>query len=341
MIGFAQQTAGRNVMGAHLAALTRRTVLAGLSAAAVLRPERAFAAWPERNISMIHGLTAGGGVDVSARVIAEGLSRKLGQQIVVEPKPGAAGTLAVAQMARATPDGYSLGWIPSGYAVSAAMYKSLPYQPLDDLTMIGQALEFPFVIVTYPEHPIRNIPDLIKTAKARPEPILGGVPGAGTPQHLLIEYFMRLAGIKIQTVPFRGGNQALTELLGKRLDFLIDPPIALIGQIKSDALHAIGVSSAKRYGPLPDVGTIAEAGFPDFSITSWMGMVGPARLPPDITSRLNREINALIAEPTVVERIHALGSEPKGGTPDDFKALIAKDIARWTKVIADAGIERI
>ena len=182
-------------MGAHLAALTRRTVLAGLSAAAVLRPERAFAAWPERNISMIHGLTAGGGVDVSARVIAEGLSRKLGQQIVVEPKPGAAGTLAVAQMARATPDGYSLGWIPSGYAVSAAMYKSLPYQPLDDLTMIGQALEFPFVTVTYPEHPIRNIPDLIKTAKARPEPILGGVPGAGTPQHLLIEYFMRLAAL--------------------------------------------------------------------------------------------------------------------------------------------------
>jgi tripartite-type tricarboxylate transporter receptor subunit TctC len=324
-----------------MAALTRRTMLAGLAAAAALRPERAFAAWPERNISMIHGLTAGGGVDVSARVIAEGLSRRLGQQIVVEPKPGAAGTLAAAQTARATPDGYLLQWIPSGYAVSAAMYKSLPYQPVDDFTIIGQAIEFPFVIVTHPEHPIRNIPDLIQTAKARSEPILGGVPGAGTPQHLLIEYFMRLAGIKIQAVPFRGGNQALTELLGKRIDFLIDPPIALIGQIKSGGLHAIGVSSEKRFGPLPDVGTIAEAGFPGFSITSWMGMVGPAKLPPDITARLNREINALIAEPAVVERIHALGSEPRGGAPEDFKALIAKDIARWTKVIADAGIERI
>ena len=111
-----------------MAALTRRTMLAGLAAAAALRPERAFAAWPERNISLIHGLTAGGGVDVSARVIAEGLSRKLGQQIVVEPKPGAAGTLAAAQMARATPDGYPLGWIPSGHAVTAATYKSLPYQ---------------------------------------------------------------------------------------------------------------------------------------------------------------------------------------------------------------------
>ena len=324
-----------------MAAITRRTMLAGLAGAAVLRPERAFAAWPERNISLIHGLTAGGGVDVSARVIAEGLSRKLGQQIVVEPKPGAGGTLASAQMARATPDGYQLEWIPSGYAVTAAMYKSLPYQPIDDFTIIGQAIDFPFVIVTYPGHTIRSIPDLIKTAKERNEPLLGGVPGAGTPQHLLLEYLSRLAGIKIQVVPFRGGNQALTELLGKRLDFLVDPPIALIGQIKSGGLHAIGVTSEKRYAPLPDVGSIAEAGFPGFSVTSWMGMVGPAKLPQAITARLNSDINALIAEPAVVERIHALGSEPKGGTPDDFKALIAKDIARWTKVIADAGIERI
>jgi tripartite-type tricarboxylate transporter receptor subunit TctC len=324
-----------------MAALTRRTMLAGLSAAAVVRPERAFAAWPERNISLIHGLTAGGGVDVSARVIAEGLSKRLGQQIVVEPKPGAAGTLAAAQMARATADGYLLGWIPSGHAVTAATYKSLPYDPINDFTIIAQAIEFPFVIVTHPEHTIRNIPDLIKLAKSRSEPLLGGVPGAGTPQYLLIEYFMRLAGIKIQIVPFRGGNQALTELLGKRLDFLIDPPIALIGQINSGALRAIGVTGDKRYAPLPDVGSIAEAGFPGFSVTSWMGLVGPAKLPQDIASRLNKEVNALVAEPAVIKRIHTLGSEPKAGTPDDFKKLIARDIARWTKVIADAKIERI
>jgi tripartite-type tricarboxylate transporter receptor subunit TctC len=324
-----------------MAALTRRSMLAGLSALAALRPERALAAWPDRNISLIHGLTAGGGVDVSARVIAEGLSRKLGQQIVVEPKPGAAGTLAAAQMARANPDGYLLGWIPSGFAVTAAMYKSLPYHPTDDFTFIGQAMDFPFVFVTHPDHSIRSIPDLIKVAKERKEPILGGVPGAGTPQHLLIEYFTRLAGIKIQVVPFRGGNQALTELLGKRLDFLVDPPIALIGQIKSGTLHAIGVTSDKRYAPLPDVGTIAEAGFPGFSITSWMGLVGPAKLPQDIATRLNKDLNALIAEAAVADRIHKLGSEPKGGAPDDFKKLIARDIARWTKVIADAKIERI
>jgi len=324
-----------------MAALTRRTMLAGLSAAAALRPDRAFAAWPERNISLIHGLTAGGGVDVSARVIAEGLSKKLGQQIVVEPKPGAAGTLMAAQLARATPDGYTLGWLPSGFAVSGAMYKSLPYHPLDDFTFIGKSLEFPFMVVTYPDHPIHNVPELIKAAKARNEPLLCGVPGAGTPQHLLIEYFSRLANIKIQAVPHRGGNQALTELLGKRIDFLIDPPIALIGQIKSGGLRAIAVTGDKRYAPLPDVGTIAEAGFAGFSVTSWMGMAGPPKLPRDIAERLNKEINALIAEPAVAERIHKLGSEPAGGTPEDFKKRIAADMARWVKVIADAGIERI
>ncbi len=324
-----------------MTALTRRAAVAGLAAAAALRPDRALAAWPERSISMLHGLTAGGGVDVSARLIAEGLSRRLGQQVVVEPKPGAAGTLAAAQVARAAPDGYTLGFIPSGHAVTAATYKSLPYRPIDDFTIIGQAIEFPFVIVTYPDHAIRNISDLIKTAKLRPEPVLGGVPGAGTPQHLLIEYFSRLAGIKIQVVPYRGGNQALTELLGKRIDFLIDPPVALIGQIQSGALHAIGVSGEARYAPLPQVGTIAEAGFPGFSVTSWMGLVAPANLPQPIAQRLNRELNEIVAEPATVDRIHTLGSEPKAGSPQDFARRIAADIERWNKVIDEAKIERI
>jgi tripartite-type tricarboxylate transporter receptor subunit TctC len=321
--------------------LTRRTVLAGLSAIAAMRPDRALAAWPERNVTLMHGLAPGGGVDVSARVIAEALSRRLGQQFVVEPKPGAAGTLMAAQVARAAPDGYTLGYIPSGFAVSAAMYKSLPYRPTEDFAFIGQVIEFPFLFVTYGDSPIRDIAGLIKTAKARSAPLLCGVPGQGTPQHLMIEYFSRLAGIKVQPIPFRGGNQALTQLLGKQIDFLIDPPIALIGQIKSGALHALGVTGDKRFSGLPELGTIAEAGFPGFSVTSWMGLIGPAKLPEAIVTRLNGELNALVAEPTVVERIHKLGSEPKTGTPADFKNRIAAEVARWNKVIGDAGIDRI
>lgn len=324
-----------------MTALTRRSLLAGLSAAATLPPGRSFAAWPDRNITMMHGLTAGGGVDVAARLVADGLSKRLGQQIVVEPRPGAGGTLAGAQVARAQPDGYTLGFIPSGHAVTAATYKSLPYHPVDDFTVIGQAIEFPFVIVTHPEHTVRTVPDLIKASKANASPLLAGVPGQGTPQHLLIEYFSRLAGIKIQVVPFRGGNQALTELIAKRIDFLIDPPIALLGQINSGALHPIGVTGLTRFANLPNVGTVAEAGFPGFSVTSWMGVIGPAKLPAEITARLNAEINQLVKEPATAERIRKMGSEPKSGTPDDFRNRIATDYARWTKVVAEANIERI
>jgi tripartite-type tricarboxylate transporter receptor subunit TctC len=324
-----------------MAALTRRTALAGLAATTAFPVSRALAAWPERNVTLVHGLAPGGGVDVSARLIAEGLSRRLGQQVVVEPRPGAAATLAAAHIARATPDGYTLGFIPGSHAVTAAIYKSLPYHPLNDFAIVGQALDVPFLVVTYSEHSIHNLADLIKLAKTRPEPLLCGIPGRGTSQHLLVEHLSRLAGIKIQPVPFRGGNLALNELLGKRLDFLIDPPIALLGQIRSGTLRAIAATGGDRFPELPDVGTIAEAGFPGFSVTSWMGVVGPAKLPEAIVSRLNTEIRTIVADPAMAQRIRALGSQPASGPPEKFKALIAADIARWTKVVEDASIERI
>jgi tripartite-type tricarboxylate transporter receptor subunit TctC len=195
--------------------------------------------------------------------------------------------------------------------------------------------------VTHAEHSIRNMPDLITLAKTRSDPLLCGVPGQGTSQHLLVEHLSRLAGIKIQPVAFRGGNLALNELLGKRLDFLVDPPTALLGQIKSGTLRAVAVTGLDRFRELPDIGTIAEAGFPGFSVTSWMGVVGPAKLPEAIVSRLNTEIRAIVADPAMAQRIRALGSEPASGPPEKFKALIAADIARWTKVVADANIERV
>ena len=145
----------------------------------------------------------------------------------------------------------------------------------------------------------------------------------------------------MQPVPFRGGALALTELLGKRIDFLIDPPIALLENIRGGKLHAIAVTGPTRFPALPDVATIAEAGFPGFAVTSWMGVIAPAKLPEPIVSRLNAEIAALVAEPAVAERIRALGSEPAPGRPDQFKDRVAADIARWNKVVADAGIERI
>ena len=321
--------------------LTRRTVLAGGASFVAVRPDRAFAAWPERTITLLHGLAPGGGVDVTARIIAEGLSRRLGHHVVVESRSGAATTLASAQIARATPDGYTLGFVPISHAVAGASYKQLPYHPIDDFTFIGQATDYPFVLVTHPEHAIKSIPDLILASRSRSVPLLCGTAGQGSVQHLLAACLAQLAKVEIQTIPFRGGAPAVTELLAKRIDLFIDPPITLLENIKAGRLRAIAVTSRTRFAGLPDVPTIAEAGFSGFSVMSWAGVVGPAKLPQEIVARLNSEIRAHLTEPEVAQRIRALGSEPAPGSPSDFREVVSSDLQRWNTVVAEAKIERI
>ena len=301
-----------------MTAITRRGALAGLSAAAVLRPDRALAAWPERNISLLHGLTAGGGVDVSARLIAEGLSRRLGQQVVVEPKPGAAGTLAAAQVARATPDGYTLGFIPSGHAVTAATYKSLPYRADRGL---------------HDRRPGDRIPVRDRDPSRAPDPQHAGTHQArevaqrtdarrrtrrGHAAASADRIFLAARRDQDPVVPFRGGNQALTELLGKRIDFLIDPPIALIGQIKSGGCmpSASPARSATHRCPRRDHRRGRLPGLLGHVVDGHRrAREAAGRSPSGSTGK----VNELVAEPTVIERIRLLGSEPKAGPPENFK----------------------
>jgi tripartite-type tricarboxylate transporter receptor subunit TctC len=303
-------------------------------------PAAAQSGWPNRPITMVHGLPPGGSVDGIVRIIAEGLSTRLGQSVVVDARPGAGATLAATQVARATPDGYTLLGIPSGHAVSAAMYRKLAYQPVDDFTYISTVTEYPFVLFTHADHSIKTLKDLVATGHSRKEPLLYGGPN-GTLQHLSVELFSHVTKVPVQLVPYRGSPQAVTDLLGKRLDFMLDPPTAHIEAIKSGQLRALAVTGATRFFALPDVPTVAESGFPDFVIGSWQGVVGPAGLPDEIVKRLNKEIASILAEPAVIERLKALGNDPKASTPDEFKRRVAADIDRWTKVVADANIERI
>jgi tripartite-type tricarboxylate transporter receptor subunit TctC len=321
-------------------AVTRRAALAGL-AALVAGPAHAQAGWPARAITLVHGLAPGGPSDIIARIIAEGLARRLGQQVVVDARPGAGGRVAAGQIARAAPDGYTLMTIPSGHAVSAALYKNLPYRTIDDFSMISLLTEYPFVVVTHADHPIRTLADLISTARSRPTPLLFGSAGNGSLQHLAGELLAKTVNATFQHVPYRGSAQAITDLLAKRIDFIVDSPTAELEFIRAGQVRALAVTGASRFFSLPEIPTTAEAGIPGYTFTSWQGLVAPAGLPPAVIDRLNAEIAGLLTEPAVAERIRMVGNDPSPSSPDAFRARIAADIDKWTKVVDAAKIERI
>jgi tripartite-type tricarboxylate transporter receptor subunit TctC len=290
---------------------------------------------------LVHGFAPGGGVDTAARIVAEGLSRRLGQRVIVESKPGASSTIAAAQLARANPDGHALGVFSGAYATAAAMYAKLPFRPVVDFSMIGQIIEFPFVLAAHSEHSVRSVSDLVNAARTASKPLLYGTPGFGSVPHLLVEHLAQQAKVRFQHVPYRGGAQALADLLGRRIDFMVDPPIVLLEHVRSGTVRILAVTTAARSGELPDIPTVAEAGFPAFDVSGWMGLVAPAGLPATIATRLNSELTGLLAEPTVVERFRALGNEPRPSGPDNLKARISDEIAKWAAVIDAAKMARL
>jgi tripartite-type tricarboxylate transporter receptor subunit TctC len=320
--------------------ITRRTALVGLSAFAIA-PAFADEGWPNRPISLLTGYAAGGPTDTLARIVGEGLRRRLGEAVVIESKPGAAGTLAAAQLARATPDGYTLILLASGFATTAAMYRKLPYRPLEDFSMIGLLAEFPFVIATYADHPIGTAPDLLAQGSSNSKPLLYGTSGNGSNQHLAMELLAKMANLLVQHVPYRGGAAAIVDLLGKRLDFVVDPPSSLLEFINQGKLRALATTGASRHFSLPDVPTVAEAGVAGYRVLSWHGLAGPVGLPVSVSDRLAAESAATLAEPTLIEQFKALGISPKSSGAGEFRLRIAADIRAWNELIDSAGIERI
>jgi tripartite-type tricarboxylate transporter receptor subunit TctC len=320
--------------------LSRRDVLTGITAL-VAMPAVAAPTWPDRPIKLIHGFPPGGPVDTASRILAEGLSIRLGQGVIVEPKPGATGMIAAAQIARAAPDGYSLMTIPASYPPAAAMYRTLPFRPVEDFTMISKTVEYPIVLATYSGHSIRTLGDLVKLANSSSLPLQYGTAGVGSLQHLAIELFAKIANIRLQHVPYRGGEPAIIDLLGKRVDFVPDPPTALIEYIRGGQLRAIAVTSGVRFFGLGDVPTIAESGYPGYAVSGFQGLLAPAGLPAPILEKLNREVGVVLADPSIVERLRNLGNNPRHSSPEELRSNVSDDIARWGKVIADAHIERV
>jgi tripartite-type tricarboxylate transporter receptor subunit TctC len=321
--------------------ITRRTALAGLSALAIA-PVRAPAhAQSSGVITMLHGFTPGANVDITARLVAENLSRRLGRTVLVETRPGAGGTISAAAVARSAADGSTIAILPSGHAVSAAMRKQLPYDAVEDFSFISMLTENPFIFVTYPDHPAKTIADVIKAAQADPGKLTCATAGIGTGMHLAFELFASMAKAKIQHVPYRGSPQAITDLIAKRVDFQVDTPQLLLPYLADGRVRPLAVTGTSQFFAQPNVPTVAASGLSGYSVTGWLGLAGPAGLPPAFVSKVNAEVKSILADPTVITRLRALGAEMVPTTPEAFKARVASDVAKWKKVVTDANIPRV
>ena len=319
---------------------SRRGVVLGLSILPAL-PVRAADIWPRRPIVLIHGFPPGGPVDVLSRLLAEPLSRELGQSVVVEAKPGATGTTAAALVARGQPDGYTLLAVPGTFTATAAMLKSLPYNPIEDFTFISTTAEYPLVMVTHPDSGMQTLADVVRGARSRNAPLQYGTAGVGSIMHLSMERFASQANIRLQHIPYKGGMPALIDLLGKRLDLVLDPPTALVQFVIDNRLRALTVTGADRFFALPHVPTMTEAGFLGFVVAVYQGIAGPARLPTDIVTRLNRAIAVILADPILREKMRNVGNNPAPSSADAYKARVVADTALWRRVVEDAHIARI
>jgi len=320
--------------------LSRRALVAGL-AGTVCAPHVARAAWPERPVSIVHGFGAGGNADVVARIIADALTQKLGTQFVVEPRTGAGGTLAAAYTSRAKPDGHTLAVLPGGHPVAAAIYKNLPYRTVEDFTWISLMTDYPFILATYNEHPVKSVADFITYGKQAKEPMLCANVGNGSGQHLSGELLASLSGVPLKPVPYKGGSEGMLDVIGKRVDLIIDTPTVLLEPVRAGQIRALGVTGSKRFFALPDVPTIAEGGVKGYDTSSWLGLAGPPGMPEDLALRLNVIIREVLADPAVVKKLNMIGSNVAPTSGVELRDKVAEEVVKWTKVVQDAKIERL
>ncbi len=294
--------------------------------------------YPDKPVRMLVGFAPGGGTDATARAISQKLSERLGQQVIVDNRPGAAGNIATELAARANPDGYTilLGSI-AALAVNSSLSRNPRFDPLKDLSAVTRAVDLTNVLVVHPSVSARSVKELVALARAKS--LTGGSSGIGGAGHLALELFNLTAGTRIVHVPYKGGGPAMTDLLGGNINLIFASAASSVAYIKSGRIRAIAVTTLKRSALLPDLPTIAEAAFPGFDANNWYGFVVPARTPGSIINLLNKEIIAVMTIPEVKEFLFKQGLDIAPSTPEEFTAYIKSETAKWAKVIKTAGIQ--
>ncbi|HWJ01507.1 MAG TPA: tripartite tricarboxylate transporter substrate binding protein [Burkholderiales bacterium] len=307
-------------------------ILAALSSVSVFAAEP----YPVRPIRMIVGFAPGGGTDLTARPVAQKLSELLGQQVIVENRPGAAGNVATEQVAKSAPDGYTLlmGTI-AALAINPSLYGNLRFDPETDLAPVIQVVDATNVLALHPSVPAGSVKELI--ALAREKSLLAGSSGIGATGHLAIELFNLMAGVKLVHVPYKGGGPAMGDLVGGQVNLIFATTASAIPHLKSGRIKGIAVTTAKRSALLPDVPTISESGLAGFDANNWYGLVVPAKTPRAIIDQLNAEVTKVLAMPDVKTTLFNQGLDPAPGTPEQFGAYIKSERAKWAKVIKESG----
>lgn len=296
--------------------------------------------YPSRVIKIIVGFPAGGGVDTSARVVGEALSRGLGQPVVIENKPGAAGTIGAGEVARSAPDGYTLYVAPGGHPVYGAVFKSLPFDTLQSFDWVSGIVSTPFLALVPADSEFKTLSDLIAKAKSAPGTITYGSAGQGSTHQLAIELLAQRAGVKLQHVPYRGDAPLNTALLAGEVQFGLVTPTLAIGNIQSGKVRALAVTSNERMDRLPDVPTVEQAlGLKDYDVRTWFGLGGPAGLPPAVREKLNAEVRKALADPEVRKRLSSIG-EASATSPDQLRDRVARELQMWTATVNEAGIPK-
>ena len=294
--------------------------------------------YPNRPIRLIVPFPAGGGTDIIAREVANKVATTEGWTLVIENRAGSGGNLGVDAVAKAPADGYTLVMgQTSNLAINPTLYPKLPYNPEKDLTAVGLVASAPLVLVVAADSPFKTLADVIAAAKAKPGTLNYASSGNGTVAHLATEQFQKIAGVDFTHVPYKGAAQGATDLIGGQIQMYMSSIPTLIGHVRNGKMRALAVTSTRRNADLPNVPTVAEAGYKGFEAVTWFGIAGPAGLPKDVVTRINGAFNKAVQSQDVQKKLTAQGADVMGGTPEAFTALIHSEVLRWGAIVRSSG----
>jgi tripartite-type tricarboxylate transporter receptor subunit TctC len=315
-----------------------RTSVAVLAVALLVSAGTCAQSYPNRPLRFILPSAPGGLPDIQARLLANELSKQLGQQIIIDNRPGASGIIGFELTAKATPDGYTIGYASFLVATNPSMFAKLPYDFAKDFRPVMHQVSALNILAVSPSLPIASVQDLIAHARAHPDKLSYGISAFGASNHLSLELLKMMTGTRIVPVSYKAIQQAISDAIAGHIHVVCDNMGSILPHVKAGRMRGLGVTSPKRSPVVPDLPTIAESGLPGYEIMPWSGYVVPAKVSTDIVKRLNVEFNKALFSPAVSERLVAIGSTPMGGTPEQFAEHVRKETAKWAQVIKAAGI---